>query len=252
VADSRCRGRKSADVQSVPPAPPAIVTRAPASRASVSPQAGAWIAVPRPWGKPFWQAQHDAFVARARQGGIDVLFLGDSIVELFPFRGREVWDRQIAPLGAVADFGIGGERTQFVLWRVQHGELDGSGARAVVLMIGTNNLATATPQNVARGVAAIVGTIRAKLPRAVVVLNALLPRGMPDDPARAKVTEVNARIAALADGRHVRWLDAGSGFIDASGTIAPALMPDLLHPSSEGYEIWATALRPVLLDALSK
>jgi lysophospholipase L1-like esterase len=197
-------------------------------------------------------AQHDAFVARAQQGGIDVLFLGDSIAELFPTRGRDVWERRIAPLGTVCDFGIGGDRTQFVLWRAQHGELDGSGARVVVLMVGTNNLATATPENIARGVAAIVGTVRAKLPGAVVVLNALLPRGTPDDPARAKLAAVNARIAALADGTHVRWLDAGPGFVDASGAIAPALMPDLLHPSAEGYGIWATALRPFLLDALSK
>jgi lysophospholipase L1-like esterase len=229
-------------LQSAPPVP-AIVSPAPA---------GPWIAAPRPWGTPRWLAQHDAFVARAHQGGIDVLFLGDSIIELFPTRGRDVWERGIAPLGTVVDFGIGGDRTQFVLWRAQHGELDGTGARAVVLMIGTNNLAAATPEHVARGVAAIVATIRAKLPNAVVVLNALLPRGKPDDPARAKLAEVNAQIKALADGKHVRWLDAGAGFVDASGAIVPALMPDLLHPSADGYELWATALRPLLLEALSK
>ncbi len=148
---------------------------------SPSPPAGPWIAAARPWSEPKWLAQHDAFVARARQGGIDVLFLGDSITENFATRGAEVWDREIAPLGNVVDFGIGGDRTQFVLWRAQHGELAGSGARVVVLMIGTNNLSTATPANVARGVAAIVGTIRATLPDAVVVLNAVLPRGDRDD-----------------------------------------------------------------------
>jgi lysophospholipase L1-like esterase len=230
-------------VQSVPPAPPAIVTPAPLAP---------WIAEPRPWEAQRWQAQHRTFVARARRGGIDVLFLGDSIAELFPTVGYDVWRRRIAPLGAVAAFGIGGDQTQYVLWRARHGELDGSGARAVVLMIGTNNLGTAAPQDVARGIAAIVTTIRARLPNAVVVLNALLPRGRPGDSVRAKLAAVNARIAGLADGKHVRWLDAGSGFVDTSGRIAPALMPDLLHPSAEGYEIWAAALRPVLLDALAK
>ncbi len=219
-------------------APPAIVSP--------------WTASPRPWDQRYWFAQHRAFVARARRGGIDVIFLGDSIVELFPIAGRDVWERRIAPLGTVVDFGIGGDRTQFVLWRVQHGELENSGARVVVLMIGTNNLDTAPPQSIARGVAAVVGAIRAKLPNAVVVLNALLPRGRSDDPARAQLAAVNARIAALADGKHVRWLDAGAGFVDASGTIAPALMPDLLHPSARGYERYATALRPVLLETLAK
>jgi beta-glucosidase len=207
---------------------------------------------PRPWAKAAWLAQHDAFVARARRGNVDVLFLGDSITEFFVTRAPGVWNREIAPLGNAVDFGISGDRTQFVLWRVRNGELDGTNARVVVLMIGTNNLATAGPEDVARGVAAIVDTVRMKLPRAIVVLNALLPRGLPDDPLRAKTADVNTRIAALADGKNVRWLDASAGFLQAGGTIAPELMPDLLHPSPAGYEVWATALRPVLVDALSK
>ena len=219
---------------------------------SATPLAGPGIAAPRPWSTAKWLAQHDAFVARARQGNVDVVFLGDSIAAFFQQRAPEVWNREIAPLGNVVDFGIEGDRTQFVLWRVQNGELDGTNARAVVLMIGTNNLATATPENVARGVAAIVGAVRAKLPNAVIVLNGLFPRGDPNDRLRAKAADVNSRLAALADGAHVRWLDAGPGFLTADGTIAPALMPDKLHPSPDGYELWATALRPVLLDALSK
>jgi lysophospholipase L1-like esterase len=241
-------------LHAVPPAPPAISTPAPAPSpaASAGPLAGPWIGAPRPWNKAAWLAQHDAYAARARQGRIDVLFLGDSITEYFTTRGKDVWDRQIAPLGSVANFGISGDRTQFVLWRAQNGELDGTNARVVVLMIGTNNLASATPENIARGVAAIVDTVRAKLPNATVVLNALLPRGAPDDPLRAKAIAVNALIAPLADGVHVRWLDAGQGFVGADGTIPGALMPDGLHPSAAGYDVWATALRPLLLDALSR
>ena len=235
--------------------PPAIVSPAPAivsASPAAAPRAGAWIAVPRPWSTAKWLAQHDAYVARARQGHIDVLFLGDSITENFAKRGKDAWDREIVPLGSVADFGISGDRTQFVLWRAKNGELDGTGARVVVLMIGTNNLASATPEHVARGVAAIVDTVRSKLPQAIIVLNALLPRGAPGDPVRANLADVNARIAALADGKHVRWLDAGAGFLGPDGTIAGTLMPDKLHPSAAGYEVWAAALRPVLLDALSK
>jgi lysophospholipase L1-like esterase len=235
-------------VDAVPPA--AIVSPAPSPRAAL--RAGPWIPAPRPWSTAKWLAEHDAFVARARNGGIDVLFIGDSITANFTTRGKDVWAREIAPLGTVADFGISGDRTQFVLWRAQNGELDGTGARVVVLMIGTNNLASATPESIARGVAAIVDTVREKLPNATVVLNALLPRGAPADPLRAKTADVNARLAALADGVHVRWLDAGAAFVGAGGTISAVLMPDKLHPSAAGYDVWATALRPVLLDALSK
>ena len=220
-------------------------------RPQTSPAAGPWIAAPRPWSKNAWLAQHDAFVTRARQGNVDVLFIGDSIVEFFATRAPDVWNREIAPLGSVVDFGISGDRTQFVLWRVRNGELDGTNARVVVLMIGTNNLATATPENVARGVGAIVDTVREKLPNAVIVLNALLPRGEPDDPLRGKAADVNARIAGFADGTHVRYVDAGPGFVDASGAIAPELMPDKLHPSPAGYEVWAAALRPMLTELLN-
>jgi lysophospholipase L1-like esterase len=234
------------------PTPPAIVQPAPPAIVSPAPQASAWIPAPRSWSQAAWLARHDAFVAQAQTGPIDVLFLGDSITDYFPTRGAEVWQHEIEPLGNVADFGIEGDRTQFVLWRAQHGELDGTQARVVVLMIGTNNLASASPENIARGVAAIVETVREKLPDTVVVLNAILPRGLADSPARAAAADTNARIHALADGTHVRWLDAGAGFLDPAGNIDPALMPDLLHPSATGYGIWAAALRPVLFDALGK
>jgi len=199
---------------------------------------------PRPWATPQFLAQHDAFVARAQRGGIDVLFLGDSITENFATRGKAVWDREIVPLGNVADFGIGGDRTQFVLWRAQHGELAGSGARVVVLMVGTNNLATATPRTSHAVSARIVDTVRMALPGATIVLNALFPRGDRDDPLRAKLADVNARLAGLADGARVRYVDAGAGFLDADGDVRPELMPDKLHPSAAGYEVWAEALRP--------
>ncbi len=240
-------------MQTVPPAPPAVVSPAPSFSPSPSPSplAGPWIAAQRPYGTAAWRARHDGFVARARAGGLDIVFLGDSITDFFATRGAEPWDREIAPLGSVADFGISGDRTQWLLWRVQHGELDGSGARVVVLMIGTNNLAAATPADVARGVAAVVAAVRERLPDATVVLNALLPRGAPDDPLRAKLADVNARIQPLADGSRVRWLDVGPAFLAPDGTIPPALMPDGLHPSAAGYELWAAGLRPLLEGALS-
>ena len=229
-------------VPDIPPSPPPLAAPS---------LGGPAIAAPRPWAQASWRAQHDAFAARAAQGGIDVLFLGDSLTAFFPTRGADVWNREIAPLGNVANFGIEGDRTQFVLWRVEHGELDGSQARVVVIMIGTNNLAAAPPAEIARGIGAIVAEVRARLPDAIVLLNAILPRGAPGDPLRAEALDVNARIAALADGDHVRFIDAGPRFLDAEGRIAPELMPDGLHLGDAGYELWATALRPAIADALS-
>jgi lysophospholipase L1-like esterase len=228
------------------PSPPAVVSPAPSP-----PAAAPWIAAPRPWSQATWLAEHDDFVAQAQHGPYDVVFLGDSITAFFATRGATAWERDITPLGAVADFGIEGDRTQFVLWRVLHGELEPTNARVVVLMVGTNNLATATPENVARGVGAIVDAVHAALPHAIVILNAILPRGAKDAPARAATAEVNARIATLADGTSVRWVDATSAFLTADGTIGPALMPDALHPSAAGYDAWSAALRPALAAALA-
>ncbi|HYZ17605.1 MAG TPA: GDSL-type esterase/lipase family protein, partial [Candidatus Acidoferrum sp.] len=167
-------------------------------------------------------------------------------------RAPSVWSEATAPLGNVANFGISGDRTQFVLWRITHGELDGCGARVVVLLIGTNNLEAASAEGVVHGIAANVAALRAKLPSAIIVLNALFPRGAPDDPLRAKLAEVNAKIKPLADGEHVMWVDAGAGFLDADARLRPDLMADGLHPTPAGYEVWASALRPVLDEALSK
>jgi lysophospholipase L1-like esterase len=228
------------------PSPPAIVSPAPSP-----PAAAPWIAAPRPWSSAKWLAQHDEFVAQSRRGPYDVVFLGDSIAAFFATRGAAVWERDIAPLGTVADFGIEGDRTQFVLWRVQHGELDATNARVVVLMAGTNNLASATPESVARGIAADVAAVRAALPNAVVILNAIWPRGAKDAPARAAAATANAQIASLADGITVRWVDTGNAFLLPDGTIDRTLMPDALHPNEAGYDVWSAALRPALAAALA-
>ena len=118
-------------------------------------------------------------------------------------------------------------------------------------MAGTNNLEVAPAADIARGLAEIVDEVRTRLPDAVVLLNAILPRGNADDPSRAKIADVNARIARLADGDRVRWVDAGPSFLEPDGALKPLLMPDGLHPATPGYEVWATALRPAIAEALS-
>lgn len=206
-----------------------------------------------------WVVRHDGFVEIAKQGGVNVLFVGDSITDAWrnanPERGgKAVWDREFAPLGA-ANFGIGGDRTQHVLWRLQNGELNGIKPKAVVLMIGTNNTGfepggTAprnSPAEVAAGVTAIVKTLRTQLPDTKILLLAIFPRGeKPDHPQRQQVNEINATIAKLGDGKNVRYLDISKKFLQPDGSISKEVMHDFLHFGEKGYEIWAAAIKAPL------
>ena len=209
-----------------------------------------------------WIKRHEGFVAEAARGGVDVLFLGDSITDGWrrpgPNGGKAVWDRELAPLRA-ANFGIGGDRTQHVLWRIEQGTLEGLRPRVVVLMIGTNNTGFErdgttprnTPAETVAGVSAIVTQLRRRLPEARVLLLAVFPRGeRPDHPQRLQVNEINRGLATLADGRHVTFLDLGPRFLAADGTLPAAVMPDFLHPREEGYTRWAAALKEPLAALL--
>jgi lysophospholipase L1-like esterase len=199
-----------------------------------------------------WVARHEGFVAQAKQGGIDILFMGDSITDFWRNRGSNVWNQYYAPRHA-ANFGISGDRTQHVLWRMDNGELDGIKPKVVVLMIGTNNTGkerNGQPRNTVpetiEGVQAVVADIRAKLPDSKILLLAIFPRGTLDDPQRAQVALVNTVIAKLDDGKMVRYLDIDPKFLDTDGTLPRSIMPDLLHPNAHGYQIWADAMNPTL------
>jgi len=204
-----------------------------------------------------WVKRHEGFVQEARKGGIDILFLGDSITDGWRNKGSNVWNKYYAPRHA-ANFGIGGDRTQHVLWRMDHGELDGLKPKVVVLMIGTNNTGKETdhktPRNtvpeVAEGVQAVVNDIRAKLPDSKILLLAIFPRGTLDDPQRAQVALINTLIARLDDGKTVKFLDIGAKFLEFDGTLPKSIMPDLLHPNAQGYQIWADAMGPALDEML--
>ncbi len=200
-----------------------------------------------------WIKRHEGFVAQAKQGGIDILFMGDSITDFWRNRGSNVWNQYYAPRHA-ANFGISGDRTQHVLWRMDNGELDGIHPKVVVLMIGTNNTGKERDKNTPRntvpeaiaGVQAVVADIRARLPDSKILLLAIFPRGMLDDPQRAQVALINTVIAKLDDGNMVRYLDIDPKFLEVDGTLSRGIMPDLLHPNERGYQIWADAMEPTL------
>lgn len=203
--------------------------------------------------------KHESFVEIAKKGGVDVLFLGDSITAGWAGAGKEVWAKSIAPLKA-ANFGIGGDRTQHVLWRITNGELEGISPKAVVLMIGTNNSGNNTPEQIAEGITVIVKTLREKLPKARILLLAVFPRGAKNDktlevtPAEGlqpKIEAINKIIAKLDDGASVQVLDIGPKFLDEKKGLPKAIMPDFLHLSPKGYEIWAEAIKEPLAKMLA-
>ena len=203
-----------------------------------------------------WVARHEGFLAEARQGKYDLVFVGDSITDGWRKRGLEVWNKFYAPRHAL-NLGIGGDRTQHVLWRIEQGELDGLKPKAVVLMIGTNNTgkekdgsARNSTAEVIEGVTAVVKKIGTKLPRSKILLLAIFPRGTVDAPQRAQIKEINAAIAKLDHGRRVKFLDIGKVFHAEDGSIPKTIMPDLLHPNAEGYQRWAEAMEPTLAAML--
>src|SRR5262249_22578062 len=149
-----------------------------------------------------------------------------------------------------ANFGIGGDQTQHIMWRITEGkELEGIQPKAVVLMIGTNNMGGNNAAEIADGVAAIVKELNTQLPKAKVLLLGIFPRSAKaSDAIRGKIKDCNQRIAKLDDGKSVHYLDIGEKFLEKDGSLSKNIMPDYLHLSKEGYQIWADAIK----DDLSK
>ncbi len=199
---------------------------------------------------------HESFLARGQAGPIGVLFLGDSITNHWRI-APEIWNKYYGQFQAV-NFGISGDTTQNVIWRIEHGELDGLHPRVVVLLIGTNNSGTNTAAEIFAADKKIVDLIRAKIPDTKVLLLAIFPRGPrakdgsgPNYAQRMAVLEpVNRQLATLDDGTNVRYLDLGPKFRGPDGKIPDALMADQVHPTVAGYQVWADAMQPLLVEMM--
>jgi lysophospholipase L1-like esterase len=190
-----------------------------------------------------WVTRVEETVRQTRGKHFDLIFDGDSITDGWQGRGRPVWDALYVPLNAV-DYGIGGDRIENVLWRLQQGEAEGTDPKLVVLLIGTNNSGRDSAEQIAAGIKAVVSAYLERCPHARLLLLGIFPRSaQPTDPIRAKITDVNHRIAALDDGgKRVTFLDIGAKFLEPDGTISAETMGDFLHPSLKGYHIWANAM----------
>jgi len=183
---------------------------------------------------------------KAKAGGVDLLFDGDSITDHWPSVGPKSWNEYYSDRHAF-DVAIGGDGIEHALWRLGHGEVDGLDPKLIVLMIGTNNIQKYSPPQVAEGIRALVADYRKRLPKSHILLLGIFPRGhLPTDPLRSKIAQVNQSICSLDDGATVTYLDIGSKLLQPDGTIAADVMSDFLHPTEKGYEIWADAIQPIV------
>ena len=202
---------------------------------------------------------HAQLLEKAAKGGIDIYFVGDSIVrrwgatdypELLANWRQNFWGWN------ASDFGWGADKTQHILWRLEHGELDGVNPKVIVILAGTNNVGTqpggaGKVADITRGLAAILAICRQKAPDAVIVLTAIFPRN--DNMAVVpEIDRINANIERMADGRSVRFLSVNSGLADRDGRLLDGMMNarDQLHPTLKGYQVWAEGLKPIFTELL--
>lgn len=205
--------------------------------------------VPLPGGGDTWKTRHEAINARAKQGHVDLIYIGDSIVRSWMWDGTAVWEHYYAKRhGMIA--GMTGDRTEQVLWRLQNGNIDGISPKLAILMIGQNNGPFNTGDEIAAGVTAIVHTLRQKLPATKVLVLAIFPRGEKPTPERAVLAKANSIVSQLADGKHIFYLDVNHLFLRPDGTIPAFLMSDFEHPNEEGHRVWATAIEPKVAELM--
>lgn len=189
-------------------------------------------------------ARHQQFLKIVAKGDADVIFLGDSITQGWEGAGKAIWAEHFAPLKAV-NLGISGDQTGHVLWRITEGkELEPISPKVAVIMIGTNNMRAHSAEQIAGGVKAIVEELRKQKPTMKILVLGIFPRSAKaTDAIRAKIQTTNSLIAKLDDGKMVFYKDIGAKFLTEDGTLEKSIMPDLLHLSPTGYEIWAKAIK---------
>jgi lysophospholipase L1-like esterase len=209
---------------------------------------------------PNSQVAHELLVRKARQGIIDVYFAGDSIT-----RRWGAADLQYRPLlenwktnffgWNAANFGWGADRIENILWRLQHGELEGVNPKVIVVLAGINNVGnepgdSEKVRDITQGQKAIVEVCQEKAPRATVIMTAIFPRN--DNLAVIPtINQINRNLSRLADGKRVRYLDINDKLADKDGRLFPGMMnADKLHPTLKAYQVWADALKPIFTELL--
>jgi lysophospholipase L1-like esterase len=227
---------------------------------TTSPATPRWSAAfPTPRADANSKLAHEQLVTKARTGGIDLYFLGDSITRRWGCTDATWaanyanWKKNFFGWNA-ADFGWGADSIQNMLWRIQNGELDDVNPKVIVILGGTNNIGTkhGSDQKIAdilKGFDALIQTCREKAPHAKIILTAIFPRNdslevWPD------IQQVNEQLAQRADGKDIYYLNINDKLADADGKLFPGMTIDKLHPTPAGYQVWADGLRPLLTELL--
>jgi beta-glucosidase len=213
----------------------------------------------------WWMPRHQTILERIKEGNVDVLMIGDSIIQGWENVGKLTWDKYYANRNVV-NMGIGGDQTQHVIWRLQNGELNNINPKLTVLLIGTNNSNGTnqyTSEQIADGVKAIVCILRNKLPDMKILILAIFPKGdyeqcldLKNDASFnsqwQKNDEASEIFSKLADNRNIYYLNINKIFLNKDGLISRDIMPDLLHPNEKGYQLWAEAMEPMIVKLMGE
>ncbi len=198
---------------------------------------------------------HQQLLAKARAGGIDLYFLGDSITRRWGCTDPQWsamlqnWNQNFFGWNA-ADFGWGGDRIQNILWRIDNGELDNVNPKVIVLLAGTNDVGNHEKiDDIVNGYQTLLAACRAKAPDAKIIVTAIFPRN--DNPAVVpEIVRINDQLEKFADGKTIFYINVNDKLADPEGKLFPGMTVDKLHPTVNGYQIWADALRPLLTQLL--
>lgn len=205
------------------------------------------------WAVKWWGPRHEAVCQRLAEGDVDLLFIGDSITHGWENTGEEVWDQYYAARHAV-NMGFGGDRTQHVLWRLDHSPLAAISPKLAIIMIGTNNSngQDNTAEEIADGIIAICQRLRDRLPQTKILLLAIFPRNAEPGAQREKNAEASRLASQIADGKTIHYLDINEEFLTPDGELTKEIMPDYLHPNAAGYRIWAQAIESQVADLMGE
>ena len=200
---------------------------------------------PVPVDAPWWKQRFDMANDRLKEGNVDLLYIGDSITHMFEMNGKQAWDKYYAPRNA-ANLGIGGDRTQHVLWRLDNYDFSNVNPKLAIIMIGTNNSNNQdnTAEEIADGIIAICQSLRTKLPETKILLLAIFPRGQYPSEQREKNAKASLLASKVADGDMIHYLDINDKFLTEEGELTKDIMYDYLHPDTKGYQIWVEAIEP--------
>ncbi len=195
-----------------------------------------------------WGDHHRALVqeATAHADDIQIVLLGDSITRRWTTgAGKALKAERYEPHGVI-NLGISADGIQHVLWRLENGEMTPLNPKVVLLMIGTNNLYNSSAEEVAYGVWKIVEYIRIHHPKTRVLVQAIFPRSRPAG-SMEKINQTNAYLSKLDDGKMVKYIDFGAGFLNPDGSLNETWFPDGLHPEKpEAFKVWADSIQPIV------